>query len=50
MRRVLTQFSPDQILADPDCGLKTRTVEEAKAKLKAVRMGVDLVKEQLGVA
>ena len=50
VRRVLTQFSPDQILADPDCGLKTRTVEEAKAKLKAVRMGVDLVKEQLGVA
>ena len=50
VHRVLTQFSLDQVLVDPDCGLKTRTVEEAKAKLKAVKMGVDLVKEQLGVA
>ncbi len=50
VRRVLTQFSPDRLLIDPDCGLKTRTVEEAKAKLRAVRKGVDLVKEQLGDA
>ena len=50
LRRVLEQFSPDQVLVDPDCGLKTRTVEEAKAKLTSVQQGVDLVKEELGVA
>ena len=37
-------------MVDPDCGLKTRTVDEAKDKLIAVRKGVDLVKEELGVA
>ena len=50
LRRILTQFSPDKVLVDPDCGLKTRTVGEAKDKLKAVKRGVDLVKAELGVA
>ena len=50
LRRILAQFSPDKVMVDPDCGLKTRTVEEAKDKLIAVKRGVDLVKEELGVA
>ena len=50
LRRILAQFSPDKVLVDPDCGLKTRTVGEAKDKLIAVKRGVDLVKAELGVA
>jgi len=33
----------------PDCGLKTRTIEEAQAKLKAMVDGVRLVKRELGL-
>ena len=44
----MRQFSADRLMVDPDCGLKTRTVEEAKAKLRAVQRGVNLVKEELG--
>ncbi|MEE9247361.1 MAG: methionine synthase [Dehalococcoidia bacterium] len=50
LRRVLNQFPPEQVLVDPDCGLKTRTVQEAKDKLRVVRQGVDMVKEELGIA
>ena len=50
IRRVLKQFPAEKLQVDPDCGLKTRTVEEAKDKLIAVKKGVDLVKEELGVA
>ncbi len=49
LRRVLNQFPPEQILVDPDCGLKTRTVEEAKEKLRVVRQGVDMIKKELGI-
>lgn len=49
VRRVLRQFPADRLMVDPDCGLKTRTVEEAKAKLRAVQRGVNLVREELGV-
>jgi 5-methyltetrahydropteroyltriglutamate--homocysteine methyltransferase len=49
LRRVLAQFSPEQVLVDPDCGLKTRTVEEAKEKLRVVRQGVDMIKKELGI-
>lgn len=33
LRMILEVISPDQLWIDPDCGLKTRTVEETKAKL-----------------
>ena len=49
LRRVLAQFSPEQVLVDPDCGLKTRTVEEAKEKLRVVQQGVDMIKKELGI-
>ena len=31
--QALDYLSPDQLWIDPDCGLKTRTIEESKAKL-----------------
>ena len=49
LRRVLKQFSPEQLLIDPDCGLKTRTVQEAKDKLRVVQEGVNRVKRELGI-
>ena len=50
LHRALKQFSPEQLLVDPDCGLKTRTVEEAKDKLKVMQEGVNRVKKEIGIA
>ncbi|MEX2459363.1 MAG: methionine synthase [Actinomycetota bacterium] len=36
IRRAMELIPPDRIYPDPDCGLKTRTVEEAKDKLRVV--------------
>lgn len=33
LTKALEVFKPEQIMVDPDCGLKTRTLEESKAKL-----------------
>ena len=33
LTRALTVFKPEKVFVDPDCGLKTRTLEEARAKL-----------------
>jgi 5-methyltetrahydropteroyltriglutamate--homocysteine methyltransferase len=35
------------MFVDPDCGLKTRTVDEAKAKLTSIKQAVDIVREEL---
>jgi 5-methyltetrahydropteroyltriglutamate--homocysteine methyltransferase len=35
VRQALTILPKERIWVDPDCGLKTRTVEEAIAKLRA---------------
>ena len=42
----LEYLPPDQIMIDPDCGLKTRTWDEAKAKLSAMVEAVHLVKKE----
>ncbi|HSU88197.1 MAG TPA: methionine synthase, partial [Terriglobia bacterium] len=34
VKKALTILGKDQIWVDPDCGLKTRTVEEAIEKLR----------------
>lgn len=47
LRRALKHFSPDKVFVDPDCGLKTRTVEEAQAKLANVKKAVDIVRAEL---
>ena len=36
IERALEIIPPDRIYVDPDCGLKTRTVEEAQGKLRVI--------------
>ena len=47
LRKALTVFAPEQIFVDPDCGLKTRSVEEATEKLRRVVEAARLVREEL---
>jgi 5-methyltetrahydropteroyltriglutamate--homocysteine methyltransferase len=47
IRRSLKYVAPDHMFVDPDCGLKTRTVEEAKAKLTNIKKAVDIVRAEL---
>jgi 5-methyltetrahydropteroyltriglutamate--homocysteine methyltransferase len=48
IRKALTVFSPEQIYVDPDCGLKTRSVQEAIDKLRVVAEATQDVRDQLG--
>jgi 5-methyltetrahydropteroyltriglutamate--homocysteine methyltransferase len=45
----LEVLPPERIFVDPDCGLKTRTVEEAEAKMRAIVEGVRKVREERGI-
>ncbi|MDQ3941059.1 MAG: methionine synthase, partial [Actinomycetota bacterium] len=47
IRRTLKFIPPERIFVDPDCGLKTRTVDEAKAKLTNIKKAVDIVRTEL---
>ena len=47
IRQTLKHIPPERIFVDPDCGLKTRTVEEAKEKLSNIKKAVDVVKAEL---
>jgi 5-methyltetrahydropteroyltriglutamate--homocysteine methyltransferase len=47
IRRALKLIPPDRIFVDPDCGLKTRTVDEAKTKLTNIKAAVDEVRAEL---
>ena len=47
LRRSLKLLSPDKVFVDPDCGLKTRTEDEAKAKLTNIKEAVDQVRAEL---
>ncbi|MBI2884839.1 MAG: methionine synthase, partial [Candidatus Omnitrophica bacterium] len=47
LKRSLKVFTPKQIYVDPDCGLKTRTPEEAKEKLRVVVQATQAVRKQL---
>src|ERR671918_1274701 len=42
IRRSLKLIPPDHMFVDPDCGLKTRSVDEARAKLTNIREAVDI--------
>ena len=42
----LDYLPAEQIMVDPDCGLKTRTWDEAKAKLSAMVQAVHQVKKE----
>ena len=47
IRRSLKHIPPERMFVDPDCGLKTRTVEEAKEKLTNIEQAVDKAKSEL---
>jgi 5-methyltetrahydropteroyltriglutamate--homocysteine methyltransferase len=50
IRKGLEVLPPERLYIDPDCGLKTRTTEEAAAKLRAMMEGVRRVRRELGLA
>jgi 5-methyltetrahydropteroyltriglutamate--homocysteine methyltransferase len=45
--RALEYLRPEQIYVDPDCGLKTRTVEEAKRMLETIQRARDEVRAEI---
>ena len=47
IRRALKLIPAERIFVDPDCGLKTRTVDEAKTKLTNIKAAVDQVRTEL---
>lgn len=44
LHEILEVISPDQLWVDPDCGLKTRAVDEAKQKIGAIVKAVHEVR------
>ena len=49
IRRALEVVPPQRLYIDPDCGLKTRTWDEATAKLRVMVQGVRQVRKELGI-
>ena len=47
LKKSLKVFKPEQIYVDPDCGLKTRTPQEAIEKLRVVVQAARVVREEL---
>ncbi len=47
IRRALTVLQPEQLWVDPDCGLKTRTIDEAIGKMKAITEATRRVRSDL---
>jgi len=47
IKKALQVLKPEQIWVDPDCGLKTRTVDEAKAQLTSMQEAVNAVRKEL---
>jgi 5-methyltetrahydropteroyltriglutamate--homocysteine methyltransferase len=45
--RALEYLRPDQVYVDPDCGLKTRAVDEAKRILETIQQARDEVRAEL---
>jgi len=43
----LRVFRPEQIYVDPDCGLKTREVQEAKDKLRVIVEAAKEIRKEL---
>jgi 5-methyltetrahydropteroyltriglutamate--homocysteine methyltransferase len=49
IRKGLEVLKPEQMYVDPDCGLKTRTVDEAFAKLEVMVAAVREVRAEKGI-
>lgn len=50
LRRTLKLLPADRLWILPDCGLKTRTVEESEAKLKVMVDAVQAIRREIGAA
>jgi 5-methyltetrahydropteroyltriglutamate--homocysteine methyltransferase len=50
IKRTLKLFSPERLWIYPDCGLKTRTMQEAEEKLQVMVDAVRDVKRELEIA
>jgi 5-methyltetrahydropteroyltriglutamate--homocysteine methyltransferase len=48
IEKALQVIQPEALWVDPDCGLKTRTVEEAQGKLRAMMAAVREVRQAIG--
>ncbi|HKZ49174.1 MAG TPA: methionine synthase [Thermoplasmata archaeon] len=48
IRRALEVVPPERLYIDPDCGLKTRTVDEAKAKMTVMVEAAREVRAEIG--
>jgi 5-methyltetrahydropteroyltriglutamate--homocysteine methyltransferase len=49
IRKTLKLMPPERVWIEPDCGLKTRTWEEAAAKLRVMVQAVREVRRELGI-
>lgn len=49
IRKSLSVFDPEQVWIDPDCGLKTRSPQEAMDKMKVMVEATREVKQELGL-
>ncbi|HWQ28481.1 MAG TPA: methionine synthase, partial [Dehalococcoidia bacterium] len=49
IRLGLEVLPPHRLYIDPDCGLKTRTPEEAEQKLRVMMKAVHRVRRELGL-
>jgi 5-methyltetrahydropteroyltriglutamate--homocysteine methyltransferase len=49
IKKALEVFPLEKVYIDPDCGLKTRTPEEAEKKLKVMVSAVNEIKKELGL-
>jgi 5-methyltetrahydropteroyltriglutamate--homocysteine methyltransferase len=49
IRQALEVLPPERIFVDPDCGLKTRTVEEAREKMRVVVAAARKVRAERGI-
>lgn len=49
LERALEHLQPGQIYVDPDCGLKTRSVEEAREMLRVIQEARDEVRAERGL-
>ncbi len=49
LRQVLEILPPDKVYVIPDCGLKTRTWDEAAAKLRAMAQATHEIRQELGI-
>jgi 5-methyltetrahydropteroyltriglutamate--homocysteine methyltransferase len=47
IRQAFRYLRPDQIFPDPDCGLKTRTWDEAKAKMQVIVEAAKRLRKEL---